>query len=189
MLVEACWRAADSRKSLASSVAEGTRRSGPAFDGNHKFKAQGIMPISTINTNHSNTKEARASSLETRRCQVHVVFRCMPVCCGFAFAKELRYKMLCYSLSLILLPAVGPEPRMQSAAPFDERHAMPDRNNFLQCHTGTSISFGQPSSRTVTACAVRLKSMICSTRARCAERPGPRWLHPKGHRTEAIGDL
>eukprot|EP00434_Breviolum_minutum_P023041 symbB.v1.2.020327.t1/scaffold1704.1/size105413/3 len=41
---------------------------------------KGMMPINTINANQSNTKEAR----------------------------ELRYKMLCYTLSVILLPAVVP---------------------------------------------------------------------------------
>ncbi|CAK8987716.1 unnamed protein product [Durusdinium trenchii] len=41
---------------------------------------KGMMPINTINANQSNTKEAR----------------------------ELRYKMLCYALSMILLPAVVP---------------------------------------------------------------------------------
>ena len=56
--------------------------------------------------------------------------------------------MLCYSLSLILLPAVGPGLRVKkNTALFNERRALL-HHDFVQCRTGTSISFGQPSSRT-----------------------------------------
>eukprot|EP00439_Symbiodinium_sp_Y106_P078936 s790_g17.t1 len=75
---------------------------------------KGIMPISSINTNHSNTKEAR----------------------------ELRYKMLCYSLSLILLPAVVPHRDFDQLRTAFQQSDL-DRDGFIPKAIGLRLLLGR----------------------------------------------